>query len=241
MLESQVITNSQEQNINLNDAADQYFFMCNEENLEAVIKAGNRFIRYFVRLYGKGHEFDDLMQVGTEGLMKALKRYSRDVGTSFSTYAGNLIMGEIRHYIRKEASFYKPRIIEELQIRVDLMINDELSENGEIPSIESISKKVNVKETGISEIMRSGLVPIDDIDISRIESVRLESFKLPIEDRILLEQALNKLNTLQKNVINMLFYKDLTQEQTAKHLGINQRKVSRVLHSSLEEIRKTLS
>jgi RNA polymerase sigma-B factor len=209
------------------------------ELLAEVVQAGERLVCYFVRLYTGGKD-DDAMQVGMIGLLKAARRFDPDVGVSFGTYAGHCVMGEIRHFLRKESSYYKPGSIQDLQNRVDRYVEDVLKEMGEPPEIAEISRVLNVKEEGIIQAMRAGLVSLDEVDVRQIKNLKYESFRLPIEDKVLVEQALEGLNQVQKRVIYYLFYMDLTQTQTAKKLGISQRKVSRILHKSLQHMRNFL-
>ena len=88
--------------------------------------------------------------------------------------------------------------------------------------------------------MKGGLISFDELDLSKISNRELESFRLPIEDKLVLAQAINKLNELQKKVLYLLFFRDMTQEQAAARLGINQRKVSRIKAKSLKEMKKEL-
>jgi RNA polymerase sigma-B factor len=208
--------------------------------LPDIVEAGTGLIHYFIRLYGGGRNTLDLFQIGVEGLIKAVKRYDSDAGASFTTYAGHCIMGEIRHYIRKEASYYSPGCIKGLQYRVELEVERSLKETGIVPSIPEIAERLNLKEESVTEVMRAGMVSFDDLDISKISNQHLESFKLPIEDKLTLVHAINKLSELQRKVIYLLFYRDMTQEQAAAKLGINQRKVSRLKEKGLEELRKEL-
>lgn len=224
----------------LEETAKLHFQDPRKASLAEVIESSSKLINYFIKLYGCGHSREDLYQVGVEGLLKALQRYDCASGVMFTTYAGNCIMGEIRHYVRKEMSYYRPRIIERLQDNIESIIEKELSEKGDIPDMHNIADRLNIRDEGIHEVMRAGLAPLDEVDLSKISSQRLESFRLPVEDKIVLEQALNKLSELQKKVIYMLFYRDLTQQQAAEKLSINQRKVSRLLHSSLESMRTVL-
>ncbi|NJD01356.1 MAG: sigma-70 family RNA polymerase sigma factor [Ruminiclostridium sp.] len=221
--------------------AELYFRNESQENVEKVIEAGRRLILHFIQLYGRGRSREDLYQVGVLGLLKALKRYDPSFGSTFATYAGSFVIGEIRHYVRKETAYYMPRTVEKLQNRMDCLVEDQFSRTGEIPDPESIAKKLNIREEGIYEVMRSGLVPLDEIDLSKVASSRHETFKLPIEERIMLEQAIKKLTDTQRKVIDMLFYKDMTQVQAAENLDMNQRKVSRVLHTGLEKLKKLLA
>jgi len=222
----------------LEAAAREYFLNASEERLERVIEAGSRLVHYFIRLYGFTHSREDLYQAGVEGLLKALKRYRPDGGSSFTTYAGCLISGEIRHYVRKEASYYQPKLLAGLQRDVENVIQSRLEKDGDVPSLDEIADSLNIRSEAVEEVMRSGLVPLDEIDMSRIASRRMQSFRLPVEDRLLLEQAFYKLSDLQRSIIDMLFFKEMTQEQAAKLLGIQQRKVSRIKLQTLQIIRE---
>ena len=205
------------------------------EDLTQVMRAGERLVRYFARIYTGGVS-DDTLQVGMVGLMKAVRHYDEEKGASFSTYAAHCVMGEIRHYIRKEASFYRPGSIKDLQNRVDRYVEDVLKEKGEPPALAEIALALNVKEEGVIQAMRAGLVSLDDVDVKQIQALKYESFRLPIEDKILLQQAMNRLDTVQKKVIYLLFYRDFTQTQAGEQLGLSQRKVSRILRKSLQKL-----
>jgi len=85
--------------------------------------------------------------------------------------------------------------------------------------------------------MQAGCVSLDEIDLSKVKSLRYESFKLPIEDVITVQMSMEKIDDLQKKVITMIYYEGLTQEETAKRLGLNQRKVSRLLNKGLNNMR----
>ena len=225
----------------IDEAARCYYADDSNENLELLVCTCSRLIYHFVRLYGLQQFYEDLYQAGYEGLLKALKRFDPEKGASFTTYAGSLIIGEIRHYIRKEAAYYRPSVVMKLQESVSELIEDQMYSTGEMPSCNRIAETLNLKEEGIFEVMKTGLVPLEQVDMSKIASYKLESFKLPIEDRIMLEQALEKLSGLQRKVIDMLFYSDLTQDQTARKLDINQRKVSRELHKGLDSLKRMMA
>jgi RNA polymerase sigma-B factor len=208
--------------------------------LHEIVESSKGLIYYFIRLYGGDWNSQDLYQEGVEGLLKAVKRFDPRVGVKFSTYAGHCIMGELRHYIRSESSYYKPGVIKDLQYKVEQYVDNNLKETGEVPEISEIAKALNLKEGAVTEVMKGGMVSFDALDLTKIANQNLESFKLPIEDKLTLIHAINKLNDLQKKVIYMLFFRDMTQEEAATKLGINQRKVSRLKEKSLKELRKEL-
>lgn len=226
---------------NIEAAMAAYLKDGSAESLQKVVEAGTRLVNYFVGLYAPGYSRDDLVQSGFEGLLKAAKRYDPKRGSTFSTYASHCIMGEIRHFIRKEASLDRPGWAAELQGKVNRFLEKSLNEKGELPTLDQIASAVNIRKEGLLQVMRVGWVALDEIDISKIRSQRYESFQLPVEDRIVLRQAVEKLSELQRRVITMLFFKNMTQCEAAEELGITQRKVSRILQKSLKLLKDVMS
>ncbi len=225
----------------LNAASGNYFQHQDEDSLREVIESAQGLIRYYSRLYSGGCNADDIMQVGRLGLMKALHNYDKDKQTSFVTYASHAIIGEIRHYVRKEASFYRPGCIVELQSKVDKVIEDYVKQHGDTPTAAYIAQRLNIREESVKEVMKAGMVSFDEIDTAKIRSLTYESFRLPIEDKLILVQALKKLSAMQQKVIYMLFYHDMTQQQVAEKLGITQKQVSRVKERSVQMLRTDLT
>ncbi len=150
-------------------------------------------------------------------------------------------MGEIRHEITREARFDKSDWLIKIQKTVNGAIDDLRQLNGQEPTLKEIAEAVNIHEEGVVQAMLAGRIPLDEVDTSRIASIRYESFQLPIEDRILVRQAIERLNELQKQVVYLIFYKDLTQTQVAIKLGINQRRVSRILDRALTKLGSFIS
>lgn len=211
------------------------------ECLDKLIQAATGLIYYFIKLYGAGRSENDLYQVGVEGLLKALKRFQPEVGASFTTFAAHCMAGEIRHYVRKEASFYKPGVIAELQFKIDKAVEQSLKESSKLPTVKEIADTLNIQEDSVREVLRAGIVSFDMIDKAKLSSQHYENFKLPLEDQITLAQAMRKLDKVQIKVIFMLFYKGLTQQQTAEKLGLHQRKVSRIKEKSLEILKQEMT
>lgn len=231
---------SPDRSLCLEEAAARYFEHNDDRQLEAVIEAAGDLIHYFARLYGKGCDRDDLFQTGVIGLMKALGNYQPGKGASFVTYASHCIMGEIRHLVRKQASYYRPGCIVELQFKVDRVVEEYIKAHGDVPGYDYIARELNVREESVAEVMRAGLVNFDDLDHKSMRSASLETFKLPLEDKLTLYQALRKLSALQQKVIAMLFIQDMTQQQVADELGMTQKQVSRIKQRSLETLQEDL-
>lgn len=224
----------------LNEAAAAYLAGKDESALTGLMTAAEGLIRYFARLYGGGCCQEDLFQAGRVGLLKALQNYNPEKEVSFVTYASHFIMGEIRHLARKEASFYRPGCIAELQAKVDQVVEEYTKLHGNVPETEYIAHKLRIREESVVEVMKAGFVSFEEIDSSKIHSTAYETFKLPVEDKLTLYHALNKLSKIQQKVIRMLFFRDMTQQQVADKLGMSQRQVSRVKEKSVQILRDNM-
>ena len=202
-----------------------------------------------------GEPLEDLEQLGYIGLINAINLYNQQRNVKFETYATWLITGEIRHYIRDKHQTIKiPHWITELNRRIDEFIVKHKEETKQIPSLKKIAEKFNLTEEGVKEVLKARevvhIVSIDqesrDYDcadypiLEKIKNNHYRSFKLPIEDLIAVEVALNKLKILQRKVIEYIFVKDLTQTKVAKKLAISQRQVSRIKNEALKSLKEEL-
>ena len=207
-----------------------------------------------------GEPLEDLEQLGYIGLINAINLYNQQRKVKFETYASWFISGEIRHYIRDKHQLIRiPHWITELNRKINEFIVKYKKETKQIPSLKKIAKEFNLTEEGIKEVLKArDVVHVVSINqenrnydyneypiLAKIKNDHYKSFRLPIEDLIALELALNKLQDLQRKVVNYIFMKDLTQAKTAKKLAISQRQVSRIKNEALktlkEELEKTQS
>ncbi|MCL6552959.1 MAG: sigma-70 family RNA polymerase sigma factor [Firmicutes bacterium] len=193
---------------------------------------------------------EDLVQVGYLGLLNAIAAFDPTRGAKFTTYASYLIRGEIRHYLRDQRdTIRKPRWLQKINARIEDAIGRYLSEEGRFPSLDELATELNIEEEGLLEVLRTrealrtiALESEEDSGELRVDRERIRhrshvSFQLPIEDRVLLLEAMESLNSLQKKVLYYLFFTDLTQTEAAKRIGISQKHVSRVLASALAKLR----
>ena len=202
-----------------------------------------------------GEPLEDLEQLGYIGLINAINLYNEQRKVKFETYASWFISGEIRHYIRdKHQPIRIPHWITELNRKIDEFIVKYKEETKKIPSLKKIAIEFNLTEEGVKEILKAReVVHVVSIDqdsrnydynehpvLERIKNDHYKSFKLPIEDLVALELALNKLKNLQRKVVKYIFIKDLTQDKTAKKLSLSQRKVSRIKAEALKSLKKEL-
>lgn len=191
---------------------------------------------------------DDLIQVGSLGLIKAIEFYNPDISTKFKTYASYLITGEIRHYLRDKASMIKaPREIQELAFRINNYIKQLVEESGDEPTTEEVAKAMDVPvqkvNIAIEVDRRKSTISLDqtfntsdDDNMSladKIPSGDHQEFLNAYEEKIMLSKAIEKLPPDLKAVIELNYYEDLNQRQIAEKLGISQMQVSRRLKKAL--------
>jgi len=203
------------------------------------------------RFQNRGYELEDLFQIGTIGLMKAIDKFDPSFDVKFSTYAVPMIIGEIRRFIRDDNPVKVSRSYKELAIRV-------------YKSKEVLTKKLG-REPTISEISDDLDVPLDEI-VNSLEAVQtptsihetvfqdegdpifvLDQLSTESEvgdiwfDKLLLKDVLCKLPLRFKQIILMRFFQDITQMEVAAKLGISQVQVSRLERQALKQIRQLLS
>ena len=201
----------------------------------------------------RGEPLDDLIQVGTIGLIKAIDRFDPSRGLEFTTYATPTILGEIkRHFRDKGWSVRVPRRLQELSAKVN-QANDELTnELSRSPSVEEIAKRVGASVDDVLEAMESSSayssVPLegggssdDDDAPSVIDHYATEDENLAAsDDRIVLEDVIRDFSPREKDVIRMRFFEGMTQVEIAERLGISQVQVSRLLRRTLRRVQEKI-
>jgi RNA polymerase sigma-B factor len=218
--------------------------------VEQIFSMNVKILNHIVWRYASSSDesYEDLLQVGYVGMMKAVNGYRLDSEAKFSSYAYSMIEGEIKHHLRDTALVKRPRWARSLHAKVSEATSRLTAELGRPPLIEEVASEVNIAPEGVSELMKlfcdTDVVSLDagedeEVDVSAIRSLRYETFSLPVEDRILLEQALESLTELQRKVIYLFFYKDLCQTEIGRKLGLSQRKTSRTVASALKVLRRS--
>jgi len=216
--------------------------------VERILSMNAKILNHIVRRYASASDesYEDLLQVGYVGMMKAINGYRLDSEAKFSSYAYSMIEGEIKHHLRDTPLVKRPRWARSLHARVSEATKRLTTELGRPPLIEEVAGEVNITPEGVSELMKlfsdTDALSLDDggdeeVDLSAIKSLRYETFSLPVEDRIMLEQALESLNELQRKVVYLFFYKDLCQTEIGRKLGLSQRKTSRTVASAVKAMK----
>lgn len=193
---------------------------------------------------------DDLIQVGSVGLIKAIELYNPNIGTKFKTYATYLITGEIRHYLRDKASMIKaPREIQELAYRINCLIK-QLNDDGIDATSEQIAEIMSLSVNKVNDIIevdrrKSTLsldqtIALEDDDSvalsDKISSGDYQEFLNSYEEKIMLSNAITQLKPKLREVIELSYYEDLNQREISDRLDISQMQVSRRLKKALGEM-----
>jgi RNA polymerase sigma-B factor len=202
-----------------------------------------------VRTFSRSGEREELLQVGYIGLLNAIERFDVSRGFRFGTYATHCIDGEIRHFLRdKTETIRRPRWVRKLSSRVAAFLERFLQQNQRLPSLAEISEALNIAEDGVKAILRAKQpASLDDGEAGQamlresVKSARQVSFRLPVEDRIAISEAFEKLVDLEQKVIYLFFVQDFTQKEIAGKLALPPRKVSRLMQRALERLRGQLA
>jgi len=192
--------------------------------------------------------YDDLLQVGCLGLIRAIERFDMSKGNAFSSFAMPYIRGEIQHYLRDKSSSVRiPRRWLTLQRQGALAIRDLRAQFNRNPTDLEIAAALEISQAEWQEIKlacqnRSPLsldTPIRDDDEGStplgelVLDTRYRSFQLAQEDRIRLQQAMSRIEKRTRDVLEFVFLQDLTQKEAAERLGISVVTVSRRVKKGL--------
>lgn len=204
-----------------------------------------------LRFCDRGVDFEDLMQIGTIGMIKAIRSFDLSRGTCFSTYAVPLIFGELRRHMRDEGPVKVGRYYKRLGVALMNAKNRILTEEGRDPSVGELAKicGVSPQEAAVALDALSPLVSLSDSAFGEEEGVEI-GMLIPDEeasgeigrlcDRIALGQAISRMPEQWQKIVLLRYYKNLTQQQTADRLGLSQVKVSREEKKILSFLREEM-
>lgn len=193
---------------------------------------------------------EDLIQVGSLGLIKAIDAYKPDMNTKFRTYATYFIKGEIKHYLRDKAAMIKaPRELQELVFRISTTIKKLNEEGVEDPTAEDIADVLGLSAAKVEEVMNidkyknalslDQYLMGDDEDFSLLDKIPAGDYKEfmnSYEDKIMISGTIKKLPPELRQIIELSYYEDLNQREIAEKIHISQMQVSRRLKKALNKM-----
>lgn len=213
------------------------------ENMGLVYMVAKRFT-------DRGVEPQDLIQIGSIGLIKAIDRFDVALTYSFSTYAVPLIMGEIRRFLRDDQMIHTSRQIREHARKIAIVREQLKKTQNKEPTLQELAECTGISMEDLVLAMEAGREvdsfsrPLADGDGKSITlEEKLEDtnrFEGPLLDHLALQQGIRQLTPEEEKLIRLRYMENLSQAETARLLGTNQVSVSRRERKILEKLRRKM-
>lgn len=221
---------------------------------EQVIQEQMPLVEFLSRKFaGRGEPVEDLVQVASIGLIKAVDRFDVDRRIEFSTYATPNIMGEIKRYFRDKGwAMRVPRGLQELRQSAKEAVREETVRTGRSPTVAELSEKLGSDEESVAEALTLGRAynttsldaPVNSEDAESDTIVDLQPDKESpfegVEDKVLLQAAMEQLKEQQREILRLRFNEGMTQTEIADRIGVSQMHVSRLLRRAIDDLRVEL-
>ena len=222
---------------------------------EQLIEQYMSLVRSLARRYSyRGEQFEDLVQIGAIGLIKAIDRFDLDRGVELTTYATPNIIGEIkRHFRDKGWAVRVPRGLQELNVQLSKLVESLTVQYARSPTIPELATAAGVEEEEVLEALESGRAystlslstggtQEDGEELDPLESIGTIEHQYEVsEDRAVLEPGFRVLDERERMILHLRFFEGLTQSQIAQQVGISQMHVSRLIRRALEKIREEIN
>ncbi len=213
---------------------------------EKLVEHNSPLIKSILRRYkNKGIEYDDLFQLGSIGLLKAIKNFHSDYGVKFSTYAVPMIIGEIKRYLRDDGYVKVSRSTKSLAGKISFYCDEVRNKEGRSPTVEEISKALGVEPQEVVFAMDAVKIPLSLYDKGDDEQGQALYEKITNGDEtdktidyMLIKDAISLLTEREKKIVILRYYKDKTQSQVARVLKVSQVQVSRLENKILNKIKE---
>lgn len=206
---------------------------CIEDNIGLVHACAKRYT-------GKGIEYEDLVQIGCVGLIKAAKSFDKSRNVRFSTYAVPVILGEIKGVFRSSGAIRVSRSLKELGIKAQKLSDSIYTASGVRPRVSELAEKLGVDCEELSEAVCAMQMPIS-VDSEEWTDIPKQSFENDLTESIALKQAVQMLDSKSRSIIMLRYFGGLTQSVTAQRLSMTQVQVSRAESKAIKQLRQKLS
>lgn len=218
---------------------------------EALIEHNVSLVKCIVKRYlGKGVEYDDLFQIACMGFLKAIAGFDENFGVKFSTYAVPMIAGEIKRFMRDDGSVKVSRAMKQTAKDMNAFVETYTQENGAAPSVAEVAKTFGFDEAETVFIMGSSKMPIslyggteqkDGKERELIETLPAQDNQDDWLDSMLLRGAIETLSERDRKIIVLRYFRDMTQSEVAKCIGVSQVQVSRIENRIIKQFREKLT
>lgn len=210
---------------------------------EKLIEENIPLIKSIVKRFKGRLEYDDLMQLGAMGFVKAMQNFDVEYGVRFSTYAVPMISGEIKRFLRDDGAIKVSRWTKTLAQKITAYIDEKLKNGESEPTVEQLAKAFDVEAQEIVYAMDaqhyllslSATVGDDDLELGdKIATDECEDENI---DKLLLKDLIANLPQREKKVIILRYFRDKTQSEIAQELGVSQVQVSRIENKVLQKLK----
>ena len=195
------------------------------------------------RFQFKGVEYDDLYQLGCVGFLKAIKNFDEQFGVKFSTYAVPMIAGEIKRFLRDDGAIKVSRWTKSLAQKISAYIDEKLKNGEAEPTVEQLATAFDVDAQEIvfamdaQHYLLSLSATVGDDDLELGDKIATEECEDENIDKMLLKDLIEDLPQREKKVIVLRYFRDKTQSEIAKELGVSQVQVSRIENKVLQKLK----
>lgn len=214
-----------------------------ENNIGLVRSVARRFLN-------RGCEYDDLIQIGSIGLLKAVKKFDTSFNVRFSTYAIPMIIGEIKRFLRDDGMIKVSRNLKEIANKANIAKEALEKDYGREPTISEIASVLEISKEDLvvalesvqnTEYLYETIHQDDGSPILLIDRISCNAGEdVEIIDRLVLKEVLSALDPKERQIIMLRYFKDMTQCQVAEILGMSQVQVSRVEKKIIGKLRQNM-
>jgi RNA polymerase sigma-B factor len=209
------------------------------------------------KFIGSGEPIEDLIQEGYLGLLNALDLFKPEKGVKFTTYATHLIIGQIKHYLRDKGKIIKePAWLQELNSKINRVTNELSARYGRPPTTQEIAEFLGMTTKAVEDVLMTREVfkvsSLDAIyedeeeewngyDLEKLNCEPCQTFNLPIEERVVVETAMQQLKQIEQQVLHLFFEEGYNQTEIAHMLKISCNYVSHILRNATQKLRRIIS
>lgn len=203
-------------------------------------------VKSVIRRYkNKGVDYDDLFQLGCVGFVKAINNFDEKFNVRFSTYAVPMIAGEVKRFLRDDGYIKVSRAMKSLSLQIKKWV-DEQRKLGKEPDIDEIAKNFQIEPQEVVFALDSGVYPVslsstvdssDEQGLTLQDKISDEKDDEQMVDHFVLKQLIQNLEPRERKIIILRYYRDKTQSEIAKELGVSQVQVSRLENKIIENMK----
>ena len=211
-----------------------------------LIEENSSLIKSVIRPFkNKGVEYEDLYQLGCVGFLKAINNFDVKYAVRFSTYAVPMILGEVKRFLRDDGSIKVSRSVKVLSSKINRFIDEYRKKTDRTPEIKEIAEKFGVDQEEVVFALDSGKAPIslyekdgeDEKSPELIDRLHTDDTTEEVVDRIVVKDMIDKLPDREKKIIILRYFRDKTQGEIARELGVSQVQISRLESKIIEKLR----